>query len=868
MVAMVPFDWQAHDTYFVVAHLHYVLIGGMVFPLFAAIYYWAPALSRRALSETLGRWSFWLMFLGFNIGVLPHASAGPVGDAAPRPYLPCRDGLADAQHDRDRRRLHACSGSGCVPDRSCAQSAASLSEHAGNVWKAGTLEWMPNHVYGPRSIPLIDSRYPLWQQPDLEQEVEAARHYLPNAPTGVRETIITSPIEAEPQYLQRLPGPGWSPFLAAVFTAAFFMLLTVKWVTVARRVRRPRHRLYLDLDLGQRSRAPWQCRYRLRHQGAGLCDRPDSHAWWAVVILMLVAGSLYFAFVFSYLYLWTVAPQAWSERDGTPCIGLADRRRPHCSPSRLQAPMLPAACSPSSRLLCAVALLVALGSLGASLWVEFAAHWRGGSETGNKRVRGSGLPGIGSATADRRSTRHHGSHTCSRASPPERADDARRVTFDCLALLIYFAAGQGLLGLLLVHGFPQGGRMNGTQQPLSNLLWALAGPFVWFAHFVSLYLAEAFLCVAPGPYTATNLRVIGVILTLLALTALLVASFASAYVIAAGRTCRWPLPHNSPFAGPLTLLSILAVLWTSVPMFLLPACGPAAGDTQEPPMPTHPALRGYGVCPSGLYRRRCRCPCGGHLGTIRYSPSAVRRRVIRGHPPHHRRSVADLCRRRPPLRIAISGASIVLLLAAAGLLFGPELAAEMRNVFTTLPEAANRLAGHIQFGSLADMIRNGAAASALGGLASRIVAWSTTVAGALASLLLIVFGGVYLAINPSLYRDGLVKLVPPAIQPNVNATLDDAGVALKRWLAGQVIAMLLVGSFTGLGLWLLGVPSAFALGFIAGLAEFVPIIGPILAADPRPPHCQHPGLANCSACPCGARCRAAGRKQPAYAPDR
>ena len=94
------------------------------------------------------------------------------------------------------------------------------------------------------------------------------------------------------------------------------------------------------------------------------------------------------------------------------------------------------------------------------------------------------------------------------------------------------------------------------------------------------------------------------------------------------------------------------------------------------------------------------------------------------------------------------------------------------------------------------------------------------------------FGGIYLAINPRLYRDGLVKLVPPAVQPNVNATLDDSGEALKRWLAGQVIAMLLVGVFTGAGLWLAGVPSAFALGFIAGLAEFVPLIGPILAAIP------------------------------------
>ncbi len=79
MVAMVPFDWQAHDTHFVVAHLHYVLVGGMVFPLFATFYYWAPMVSTQMLSERLGKWTFWLMFIGFNVTFFHMHITGLIG---------------------------------------------------------------------------------------------------------------------------------------------------------------------------------------------------------------------------------------------------------------------------------------------------------------------------------------------------------------------------------------------------------------------------------------------------------------------------------------------------------------------------------------------------------------------------------------------------------------------------------------------------------------------------------------------------------------------------------------------------------------------------------------------------------------------
>ena len=79
MLAVVPFNWQVHDTYFVVAHFHYVLVGGMVFPLFAALYYWMPFVSRQALSERVGRWVFGLMFTGFHVAFFPMHVTGLAG---------------------------------------------------------------------------------------------------------------------------------------------------------------------------------------------------------------------------------------------------------------------------------------------------------------------------------------------------------------------------------------------------------------------------------------------------------------------------------------------------------------------------------------------------------------------------------------------------------------------------------------------------------------------------------------------------------------------------------------------------------------------------------------------------------------------
>src|SRR5690606_37431922 len=101
-----------------------------------------------------------------------------------------------------------------------------------NVWNAGTLEWLAeiqDKSWGVRSIPEIDSRYPLWDQPNFMRDVDEGRFYLPDAEEGLRETLVTSVIDAVPVQCLRVPGPSFLPFWAAVFTGGFFVLATFHW---------------------------------------------------------------------------------------------------------------------------------------------------------------------------------------------------------------------------------------------------------------------------------------------------------------------------------------------------------------------------------------------------------------------------------------------------------------------------------------------------------------------------------------------------------------------------------------------------------------------------------------------------------------
>src|SRR5690606_29134975 len=103
-------------------------------------------------------------------------------------------------------------------------------------WGAGTLEWvqeMPGEDWGIRSIPEIDSRYPVWDQANLIRDIDEGRFYLPDAEEGLRETIVTSPVDARPIQCQRLPSSSFLPMAAALTTGGFFIFGTFHWWSAA-----------------------------------------------------------------------------------------------------------------------------------------------------------------------------------------------------------------------------------------------------------------------------------------------------------------------------------------------------------------------------------------------------------------------------------------------------------------------------------------------------------------------------------------------------------------------------------------------------------------------------------------------------------
>jgi len=219
MLASVPLDLQIHDTFFVVAHLHYVLIGGSVFPLFGAFYYWFPKWTGRMLSESAGRLNFWLMFIGFNLVFFPMHQLGLHG--MPRrvyTYLP-ETGWGTLNLIASIGAF-VLAGGVLVFIINAAWALRAGAVAGANPWAADSLEWSiasPPPNYNFHNIPVVQGRYPIW-------EATADAPVVRGLSTTKRETLVTSVMDAQPELRFDIPGPSIWPSLVAVAVAVTFIV--------------------------------------------------------------------------------------------------------------------------------------------------------------------------------------------------------------------------------------------------------------------------------------------------------------------------------------------------------------------------------------------------------------------------------------------------------------------------------------------------------------------------------------------------------------------------------------------------------------------------------------------------------------------
>ncbi|HSQ95762.1 MAG TPA: cytochrome c oxidase subunit I [Croceibacterium sp.] len=234
MTASLALDWQLTDTYFIVAHLHYVLIGINLFAVVGSIYHWFPKMSGRMMDERLGRWVFGLMFAGFNLAFLPMHWLGLAG-------MPRRVYTYGADMGFSGANLIVSAGAflfafGILLFFVNIWLGMRNGRAAGpNPWDGPTLEWAvssPPPVYNFAVIPLVASRHPLWEDrlDDVGDRSLFAEGFLLDRG---KETLAVTPLDGEPDVILKMPGDSWLPFALAVALMPLFGGLLVHSVALA-----------------------------------------------------------------------------------------------------------------------------------------------------------------------------------------------------------------------------------------------------------------------------------------------------------------------------------------------------------------------------------------------------------------------------------------------------------------------------------------------------------------------------------------------------------------------------------------------------------------------------------------------------------
>ncbi|MDB5805367.1 MAG: ctaD [Betaproteobacteria bacterium] len=218
MLGSVSLDLQVHDTYFVVAHLHYVLLGGAVFPLFGAFFFWFPKFTGRMLNERLGLWQFWLFFVGFNVAFFPMHWLGLHG-------MPRRVWTYPAGMGWETMNFVATIGAFTIGLSvllfliNVVLAYRHLPGAPSDPWNADGLEWTipsppPPHNFD--RLPVVRSRSPAWEE-------NTSATAIGGLAADAREVLITSAVEAKPDLRVLFPTSSIWPFISAVATTVLFI---------------------------------------------------------------------------------------------------------------------------------------------------------------------------------------------------------------------------------------------------------------------------------------------------------------------------------------------------------------------------------------------------------------------------------------------------------------------------------------------------------------------------------------------------------------------------------------------------------------------------------------------------------------------
>jgi cytochrome c oxidase subunit I+III len=324
MVAAPPFDQQAHDSYFVVGHLHYVLIGGVAFPIFAGVYYWFPKFTGRMLDERLGRWNFWLLFIGTNLAFFPMHIVGLLG--MPRRVYTYEAGLGWEPYNllSSIGVLIILLGI-AVFILNVARSYRRGEPAGNNPWGGDTLEWAvpsPPAEHGWSILPIVRSRHPLWDQDELhrgDERLERFVYGLSQWPLRWRAAVIVDTADARPQEVFRVASPSIWPLVAGCGLVLIFVaeLFKVRWGIAAGAVFLTAAVIAWNWPQEAPMTVEEEAAFEAEHGVPVNAGGSVIVAAWGTALVILVVAVLFAGMLLSYFYLRLENPQ-W------PPPGIAD----------------------------------------------------------------------------------------------------------------------------------------------------------------------------------------------------------------------------------------------------------------------------------------------------------------------------------------------------------------------------------------------------------------------------------------------------------------------------------------------------------------------------------------------------------------